>query len=215
MMEAIDFSLRHLTHDDLAAIATYLKTVPAVHDPADTRPVYDWGKASDELDTVRGQPWPTDLDQLTGPQLYDAHCATCHQARAQGSFEDGLPALFKNSATGRTQTNNLVLAILDGIHLPDQGNGVVMPGFRNAMSDVQVATLSNYLITAYGNPAAKVTVEQVAALRSGTPAGPDTGARLLFAARVGLVIAGLIVLLILYAIFRPGRRRRASRMRST
>ena len=205
MMEAIDFSLRHLTHEDLLAIATYLKTVPAVHDAADTRPVYDWGQASDKLDSVRGKSWPADLDQLTGPQLYDAHCATCHQARAQGSFEGGLPALFKNTATGRTQTNNLVLAILDGIHLPAQGNGVVMPGFRDVMDNTQVTTLSNYLMVAYGNPAGKVTVEQVADLRSGKPTESPV-IDLLLAARVGLVIAGLVVLWLLYLILRQCRR---------
>jgi mono/diheme cytochrome c family protein len=206
MMEAIDFSLRHLTQDDLKAIAAYLKTVPAIHDAADAKPVYDWGSASDKLAAVRGQPWPANHDQMTGPQLYDAHCASCHQARAQGSFDGGLPALFHNTATGRTQTNNLVLTILDGVHLPAQGNGVIMPGFRNVMSDTQMATLSNYLIKAYGNPAGKVTVEQVAALRNGAPVGPDSGARLLLAARIGMAIVGLIVLLILYAIFRPRRR---------
>jgi len=211
MMEAIDFSLRHLTQDDLRAIAACLKTVPAIHDAADAKPVYDWGSASDKLATVRGQPWPSNHDQMTGPQLYDAHCASCHQARAQGSFDGGLPALFHNTATGRLQTNNLVLTILDGIHLPAQGNGVTMPGFRKVMSDTQVATLGNYLMTAYGNPAGKVTAEQVADLRSGKPVGPDTGARLLLAARIGMVVAGLIVLLILYGILRL--RRRALRAR--
>jgi len=205
MMEAIDFSLRHLTRDDLKAIAVYLKSVPPLHDPAETRSVFAWGSASDKLDTVRGQPWPENPDQMTGPQLYDAHCASCHQAQAQGSFHGGLPALFHNPATGRVQTNNLVLTILDGVHLPAQGNGVVMPGFRTVMSDTQVATLGNYLIKAYGNPAGKVTVEQVASLRSGAPAGADSGARLLWAARIGIVIAGLVILLILYRIFRPRR----------
>ncbi|MGB6007645.1 c-type cytochrome [Castellaniella sp.] len=206
MMEAIDFSLRHLRPDDLKAIAVYLKSVPAVHDAADTKPVFAWGGPSDQLNTVRGQPWPSDPGQMTGAQLYDAHCASCHQAQAQGSFEGGLPALFHNTATGRMQTNNLVLTILDGVHLPAQGDGVIMPGFRNAMNDAQVTTLSNYLIQAYGNPAGKVTVEQVADLRSGAAAGPDSGARLVLAARIGMGVAGLIILLILYLVFRPRRR---------
>lgn len=207
MMEAIDFSLRHLSNNDLKAIAVYLKSVPAIHEAADTKAVFDWGSASDKLDTVRGAAWPSNPDQMTGAQLYDAHCASCHQAQAQGSFKGGLPALFHNTATGRLQTNNLVLTILDGIHLPAQGNGVVMPGFRDVMSDAQVATLGNYLMQAYGNPAGKVTAEQVAALRKGAPAGPGPQVDLVLVARVGLVIAGLVLLLILYLIFRPRRRR--------
>ncbi|WP_345797403.1 hypothetical protein [Castellaniella sp. MT123] len=64
---------------------------------------------------------------------------------------------------------------------------------------------------AYGNPAGKVTVEQVTALRSGTLAGPDAGARLLLAARIGVAVVGIIVLLILYAIFRRRRQARPTR----
>lgn len=210
MAEAVDNSLQHLTEPDLKAIAVYIKTVPAVHDAADTKPVYAWGAATDHLDTVRGVPWPSDPNLMTGAQLYNAHCATCHQAQAQGSFDGGLPALYHNTATGRTQTNNLVLTILDGIQWHASGAEVRMPGFKTVMSDQQVATLGNYLMQTYGNPAGKVTVEQVAALRSGQPAG---GLNLVLVARIGMGIALLIILAVLFAIFRqrPARANRQAR----
>ena len=71
MAEAVDASLRHLTDADLRAMAVYLKAVPAVHEPADTRPRYAWGSATSELSAVRGVAWPEDAERMTGPQLYD------------------------------------------------------------------------------------------------------------------------------------------------
>src|SRR5690606_1834775 len=119
------------------------KTVPPVRDPADTQPVFAWGAPSDELASIRGVAWPQDRDQMSGPQLYDAYCATCHQTQGQGSFEGGLPSLVHNTALGRENTSNLVMVILTGLHRqPD----ILMPGFANEISDTQVATLSNYLI---------------------------------------------------------------------
>jgi mono/diheme cytochrome c family protein len=61
---------------------------------------------------------------VSGPQLYDAYCATCHQARGQGSFEGGLPSLLQNTALGRENINNLVMVMLEGLHrqpCPDAG----------------------------------------------------------------------------------------------
>ncbi|HEY9461263.1 MAG TPA: cytochrome c, partial [Paralcaligenes sp.] len=150
---------------------------------------YAWGKASDDLNTIRGVPLPKDLNQMTGPQLYDANCASCHQARGQGSPSGGLPALFHNTALGRTNTNNLVMVLLDGIERRPDAPEVLMPGFRSELSDTQIATLGTYLTQHYGNPGAPVTVEQVKTLRA---AGQPS--YLIWFARAGLVIAGLIII---------------------
>jgi mono/diheme cytochrome c family protein len=188
MAEAVDHSLKHLTPEDLRAIAVYLKTVPALHDAADTRPAHAWGSASNSLASVRGVAWPRDRDQLSGAQLYDAHCATCHQASGQGSFDGALPPLFHNTAVGRGNTNNLVMVLLDGIERIGERPEVTMQGFRDVMSDVQIATLASYLTQHYGNPDVKVAASQVRALRTGA-----SSSSLLWLARGGL-IAGLLVL---------------------
>ena len=200
MAEAIDNSLRFLTPEDLKAIAVYVKSIPAVHDAADTKPVFAWGGPSDELATIRGVAWPKDRDALTGPQLYDAYCATCHQAQGQGSFEGGLPPLLHNTALGRENTNNLVMVVLEGLHRqPD----VLMPGFAKELSDTQVATLSNYLIQHFGNPAAKVTVDQVATLRAG-----PTKSVLVTLAQAALAVGALVVIGLIVLLLRWRKKRR-------
>jgi mono/diheme cytochrome c family protein len=170
-----------------------------VSDAADTKPAYAWGAAAHDLPSIRGAALPQDLGRMTGPQLYDAYCATCHQAQGEGSFDGGLPSLFHNAALGRANTNNLVMVILQGLHRhPD----VNMPGFAKELSDPQVAALGNYLTQRWGNPQAKVTVEQVRTLRSG-----GAGSPLLMLARIGLIAVGVLVLAVLVAWVKKRRRR--------
>ncbi|MGJ7918527.1 c-type cytochrome [Massilia sp. LXY-6] len=175
MVEAIDNSLAWLTPADLRAMAVYLKQTPAVHDAADTRPPYAWGAPGNELDSIRGVAWPADRSKLTGAQLYDAHCASCHHASGEGSIGGGLPSLFHASSVGRSNTNNLVMIMLDGISRGSTSHEVVMPAFGKVLSDQQAATLGSYVAHLYGNPAATVTVAQVAKLRAGGQESPLVG----------------------------------------
>ena len=190
MAEAVDHSLGHLTEADLHAMAVYLKSTPAIADPAATQPAYSWGQATDQLASIRGVALPQNLGNMTGPQLYDAFCASCHQAQAQGSADGKLPALFHHSTVGRSNTNNLVLSILQGV--PRHGRDSIMPAFAHELTDAQVTTLSNYLLKEYGNPKARVTDSQVARLRSNAP--DNTLVNLV---RAGMVIGALVVLLVL------------------
>lgn len=199
MAEAIDHSLQHLNDTDLNAIAAYLQSMPALRDAADTKPVTQWGAADEELNAIRGVPLPKDLNRMSGPQLYDAHCASCHQAKGEGSFDGSLPPLYHNSATGRSQTNNLVMAMLDGVERQDGGSNHLMPAFRQVLSDEQIVTLGNYVQGKYGNPAGKVTLEQVTTLRRG-----GAPSNLIGIAR-GAMIVGLLALLLLFLWWR-GRR---------
>ncbi|MCT9812105.1 cytochrome c [Acidovorax sp. Be4] len=200
MAEAIDHSLSHLSDADLRAIAGYLHTVPAVSEGS-TQPAFSWGKASDQLDSIRGVALPKDMNAMTGPQLYDGNCASCHQAQGQGSSDGKLPALFHNSTLGHKNTNNLVLAILEGV--PRHGRDSIMPAFAHELSDQQIATLSNYLLQAYGRPDAKVTTDQVQRLRSG--AQDNT---LLTMARVAMAVGALVLLALVIWLF--SRRNRPS-----
>ena len=202
MAEVIDHSLRRLSEDDLRAIAVYLKTVPALREAADTRPVYAWGAAADDLNSIRGVALPKDPNHMTGPQLYDAYCATCHQARGQGSFDGGLPPLFHNTALGRANTNNLVMVMLEGVQRQPDSPDVLMPGFARELSDQQIATLGSYLTERYGNPKAAVTVGQVANLRAG-----GASSNLILAARLGMAVAVMVLIAAIFAFLRKRRNR--------
>ena len=203
MAEAVDHSLKHLSPEDLKAIAVYIKSVPAVKDASVKQAADSFGSARDDLDSIRGVALPKDINTMTGIQLYDANCASCHQAQAQGTEDGGLPSLFHNTTLGHSNTNNLVQVLLHGVHRV--GADSVMPGFSHELSDKQISTLGNYLLTSYGNPQAKVTESQVAKLRDPAKAGMDTS--LVTMARTAMVVGILVALALIVWLLR--RRRRA------
>jgi mono/diheme cytochrome c family protein len=205
MAEAIDDSLSHLTTPDLNAIAIYLKTVAPVHDRADARPAFAWGGPVNGLDAIRGDPVPADPNAMSGPQLYDAYCASCHNDAGQGATDGYTPSLFHNAALGRTNTNNLVMVMLHGIQRQTNPPAVPMPAF-SSLSDRQIAVLGNYVLQTYGNPAARVTDAQVKTLRSGGPASP-----LVMIVRVAILFGAVLALGVIALIgLRIRARRRAA-----
>ncbi|CAD6533405.1 c-type cytochrome [Paraburkholderia metrosideri] len=201
MAEAVDNSFQHLSDSDLRAMAVYLKSSPPVHHAGDRQAADTWGSAKSSLDEIRGVPLPADANQMSGPQIYDAYCASCHQAHGEGAGQGidgpGLPSLFHNTALGHANTNNLVMVMLEGVHRQDSAPDVLMPAFGRLLSDQQIATLGNYLLKQYGNPDASVTVQQVKTLRQGGEASP-----LIMIARVGMAVAALIVLGIVVLLIR-------------
>ena len=120
----------------------------------------------------------------------------------QGSFDGGLPPLFHNTALGRSNTNNLVMVMLDGIHRETDPPEFPMPGFAK-LSDRQLATLGSYLTQRYGNPNAAVTLAQVTTLRAGGAAS-----HLVLLARLAIAV-GIIAIFAALVFFVRRRRSRS------
>ncbi|WP_211394276.1 c-type cytochrome [Agrobacterium tumefaciens] len=175
MAEAVENSLQHLPEADLRALAIYLKSVPAIRDPRETKPAHDFGASVSSEAEIRGI-FPSNAhDSLrTGAELYSGNCASCHQPTGAGSENQAYPSLFHNTATGAIEPANLVATVLYGIERNAGGKEVLMPhfgtgSFVGALSDQQVADISNYLLSSYGNPQARVSLADVAVSRAGGP----------------------------------------------
>jgi nitrite reductase (NO-forming)/hydroxylamine reductase len=100
---------------------------------------------------------------------YQANCGACHQASGQG-MSGAFPPLAGNARV--TSDGERVIAIvLNGLNESLEVNGVtysgVMPPMQH-MSDEDIAGAVNFVMTAWGNDGAVVTVEQVAAQRAQT-----------------------------------------------
>jgi mono/diheme cytochrome c family protein len=206
MGEAVTKSFQHLTAPDIDAIATYVKSVPAVHNPGDETSRFAMGKAFSELATLRGRDGiRSDNDtHATGAELFEGNCASCHAAEGQGSKDGYYPSLFLNSATGAKTPANLVAAILYGVDRTISGRQAFMPGFgghptdANPLSDRDIAVLGNYVLTHYGSARTIITEKQVAEARQGGP-----GSLLPVLVRGGMAAAAIIVLLgIAFVIFK-------------
>lgn len=213
MGEAVEHSFSHLAPEDIAAISTYIRTVPAVHDPSDDKPRFTYGSASSELASLRGKNGirsETHKD-ATGEELFQGNCASCHSAAGQGSKDGYYPSLFHNSASGGASANNLIATILNGVERTTPSGQAFMPGFGGkprdmaALDDTQVALLATYIVKSYGRPGKEVTPADVAQVRAGGP-----GSSLVLLARLGMAFAigAAVVLVALFVHFRQRRHRR-------
>jgi mono/diheme cytochrome c family protein len=60
---------------------------------------------------------------------------------------------------------NLVQVILHGSNMMTSSGDALMPAFADAYSDTEIAALSNYVLSHFGNKAGSVTPKDVAAAR--------------------------------------------------
>ncbi len=217
MAEAITHSFSQLNDSDLRAISTYILSVPS-HQPEGSaeRNRFAFGQATDATASFRGTSFAEGMKQggvALGAQIFTANCASCHGASGQGTPDGYYPALFGKSITGEANPSNLIAAILNGVDRETpQGGHVFMPPFGDQahamvpLKNEEVAALSNFLLTSYGNAAVSVTPDQVQVVREG-------GARssLVLLARIGMALGAAVVLALLLLLARKHRRARLSR----
>jgi nicotinate dehydrogenase subunit B len=79
-----------------------------------------------------------------GARLYEGACAVCHQVGGAPLF-GSRPSLALNSNLHSAVPDNLIQVILHGIASPVSSNLGYMPGFKDSMTNDQVAELVSYL----------------------------------------------------------------------
>ena len=201
MAEAVENSLQYLGEDDLKAIAAYLLQTPPIA-TGEQQARHTFGQASnDELNLRGGNP-----QDNPGWHIFSGTCANCHQANGQGTRE--YPSLFHNTATSRR--DNLIATIVYGVHREVGGVAIDMPAFgpgalfTDRLDDQQIADVSNYVLSRYGNAGLSVTAADVAQVREGGPKAPI--AMLAGYSVPAMIVLGLLILLALYR--RKTRRQR-------
>jgi mono/diheme cytochrome c family protein len=212
MGEAVEHSFQYLSPTDINAIATYIRSVPPLHNPADAASRFSYGQPSLIVASLRGANGvrSDNGDSPAGAELFQSNCASCHGAFGQGSKDGYYPSLFHNSATGGTSPNDLIAAILYGVNRSSAGGQAYMPGFgglpsdSNQLSDADIAVLSNYVLSQFGRADETVSASDVAQERAGGPASS-----LILLARIGIAAGVFIMLVFLILLFFGLRRKQA------
>ncbi|MBP2168221.1 mono/diheme cytochrome c family protein [Erwinia toletana] len=154
MAEAVEHSTQYFTNDDLQAIATYLRGVPASATPA-------------------SQGYTLAAPRRKQAALsYEVNCSACHGLHGEG-IKGMVPAFTGNNAMQNDPTN-MIHAMLRGARAPhteERQTAAGMPAFDWKMNDQQMADILNYVRNSWGNKGNEVTAENVAALRKQTGAG--------------------------------------------
>jgi mono/diheme cytochrome c family protein len=158
MGEAVDNSLQYLTPGDIGAMVSYLRSVSGI--ATSDLPQPKAGAAP----SVHSEGVAANLDP-TGKAVYAGACAGCHD------WSGVSPVLPYATLTGVRSVNdptatNVVQVILSGAHRRTADAGTTMPAFGSAYSDVEIASLANYVTARFGAQPSAVTAENIATARA-------------------------------------------------
>ena len=141
MAEVVQHSTQFLTRQDLIAMASYLKALPAAAGAVTERPqIPNPGSAA-------------------GAKLYERHCAQCHGDKGEG-VAGAYPALAGNRAVSMPPATNLVQMVLRGGFAPATDANprpYGMPPYQMVLSDSELAALLTHIRGAWGNRAGAVS----------------------------------------------------------
>lgn len=157
MGEAVDGSLRYLEPGDLEALATYLRSVPAIAS-ADVP-----ARLAGPAPAAHSQGVPAGIDPR-GKAIFESACIGCHAWTGAGAVS-AYATLTGARALNDPSALNVVQVLLAGArHGPDP-TAPFMPSFDSAYSDAEIAAVASYVVARFGNQRPAITAAQVAALR--------------------------------------------------
>ncbi|TDG03401.1 c-type cytochrome [Paraburkholderia guartelaensis] len=160
MAPVIGASTQYMSDDDLHAIATYLKSLPAREAS---------GQYVDSA-TVRASTMTTlhsGMPERPGAGLYLSFCAKCHGADGVGT-PDKAPPLAGSSLALSSDPTSMLRLIVEGSQSPQTSGGGEprkMPAFRTQFTDSEIAQVASFVRGAWGNNAAPVAPPEVTRLR--------------------------------------------------
>jgi mono/diheme cytochrome c family protein len=160
MVQVIEDSTQYLNDDDLAAIAVYLKSLPARESAGAYAPRSFAAEISAQ--SIRtGEP------ARPGAGIYLSYCAKCHHADGQGEPRK-YPRLAGNPAVLSADSTSLLRLLVEGGNSPATPGGPKrekMPSFAGQLTDLQIAQVVTFVRTSWGNDARPVTERDVTTLR--------------------------------------------------
>ena len=157
MTEVITHSGQYLSAEDLASIAHYLKSLSGNAPAAAVVTAEDNATAA-----LRSGDF-----SRAGATVYGEYCITCHRADGTG-YSHIFPALAGNTAVLSNDPSQLAHITLAGGQMAATDDAAqlrfAMPSFAQ-LPDRDVASVLTFVRSAWGNHAAAVTADQVAAMR--------------------------------------------------
>jgi mono/diheme cytochrome c family protein len=149
MNEVVANSLQYLTESDIAAIAVYLKSLPANGESA--------------------QQTLSAAERASGQTVYEKYCDECHLSTGRGGFRKAPPVAgspLVQASNAASLVNIILFGAAPASGLPASLNAwESMPGFKDKMTDSQAADLANFLRSNWDNRGERVSAKFVAEQR--------------------------------------------------
>lgn len=154
MREAVELSFSKLSKGDIAAIATYLQTIPPIHSPRLGAPAAFAAAAHAQGPT----------DNPIGKRVFEQACVSCHAWSGKGALVADAQLTAKKAVSDPTAAN-IALMVLQGTG-PQTAGRPYMPGFARSYSDTEIAAVANYVTARFGTMPSKIALKDVARLRA-------------------------------------------------
>jgi mono/diheme cytochrome c family protein len=148
MAVVVAASTSKMRDDDLAAIAAYLKELPAVVEQ-------------------QALPEPPASAMKVGRAQFRKHCQDCHNYDGTG-VPRRYPTLTGAPTVQARDPTTIVRIILEGMDPPAisaRPDDEPMPAYAEKMTDSEIADVATYMRNAWGNRAPSVSAQQVQKLR--------------------------------------------------
>jgi mono/diheme cytochrome c family protein len=159
MGEAVDHGLSRMTPEDIRALVTYLRTVPAI--------------ASPDLPATLAPPAPAShkdgggAADARGKMVFEGACVSCHGWTGQSPLTP-FATLTGARAVNDPAAINVAQIVISGTKRHTPPGAVSMPAFGSAYSDSEIAAVANYVTARFGSKPSRITEQDVAALRKQT-----------------------------------------------
>jgi mono/diheme cytochrome c family protein len=156
MAEVVKYSTSHMTDNDLAAIATYLKSVS--------------GQQDNPTPVAANDPF-----MVAGQAIYRDQCSACHSLDGRG-VPQLFPSLADSSVVRSNDPTTLIRMVLRGarsVATDAEPTSPGMPSFGWQLDDAQIAAVLTYIRNTWGSVGAPVSARDVNSKRSDLKGRPD------------------------------------------
>ena len=127
------------------------------------------GEGGDAADTTAMDTAAPAQTAMNGETEYQNSGGACHQANGEG-MAGAFPPLAGSDIVNMASPDRMIAIILKGLQGPVTVKGVeynsVMAPWESMLTDEQIAAITTYERSSWGNSGSAVTTEQVAAVRA-------------------------------------------------
>ena len=159
MGEAVDQSFSQLAPEDIRAVVTYLRSIPAI--------------TSTDLPATLAPPAPAShkdgggTPDPRGKMVFEGACVSCHGWSGESPIAPF--ATFTGAwAVNDPGATNVAQIVISGTKRHTPADTTSMPAFGNAYSDAEIAAVANYVTSRFGSKPSQLTARDVAELRKQT-----------------------------------------------
>jgi mono/diheme cytochrome c family protein len=159
MGEAVDQSFSRMSETDIAALVVYLRSVPAI--------------AAPNLPATTAPPAPVRPDEgdatadALGKRVFAEACVSCHDWTGVSPISPFATIAGSRAVNDPTATN-VAQIVISGTIRHEPAGIISMPAFGSSYSNVEIASVTNYVTARFGSQRSRVTEEDVAELRKQT-----------------------------------------------